>query len=48
MAEDYDNRFDTTFAQVIDAAFDDCLVSERKERLECAHTAGLAGGEENC
>src|SRR5678815_3468653 len=47
MSHDDHDLFNATFAQVVDAAFDDGFVSEREQRLERAHTAGAAGGEKN-
>ena len=48
MTQNDDDRFNTTFSKVVDAAFDHGFVSERKQRFEGSHAARLAGGEENC
>ena len=48
MADDDDDVFDVSRAQIADAAFDHRSITERKQRLEGAHAARAAGGEENC
>jgi hypothetical protein len=47
MTEDDDDSVDTTFAKVVDTAFDDGFVSERKKGFECAHAARVPCREEN-
>jgi hypothetical protein len=39
MADDDDYRFDAAFMEIVDAALDNSLVAERKERLERAHAS---------
>jgi hypothetical protein len=48
MTQDYDNRFDTAFAKIVDTAFDNGFVCERQEGLRGAHAPGPAGGEQHC
>src|ERR1041384_4124948 len=48
MPYDNDYRFHATSLKIVNAAFDHCFVSKRKQGLERSHTTGLSGGEENC
>ena len=48
MAQHDNDLIDSAVAKVIDAGFNDSLVSEGKQRLEGAHAAGLTGGQQNC
>ena len=43
MAEDYDYFLDSTRLQVIDACFDDRLITKSEQRLERAHSARSTG-----
>lgn len=48
VAQHHDDGLNAACAKVIDAAFNNCFVSERKKRLKRSHALRMAGGENNC
>jgi hypothetical protein len=48
MTSDDHDFINTGRFQIGDAGFNDCLITEGKQRLEDTHAARAAGGEQNC